>query len=129
MVRRILAAALIVLFVAPASAHPGAKPPSEMMADLNKLKAERGSFIVSIHVEAPDKAGAERCLKIFSENGVSHPNPISLSSPTPPTLYQLEGTKEYAEAGDAADKLVALVSASAAPGQVTWTVSKKTMGW
>lgn len=129
MASRILAAALIALFAAPVLANPVAQPPSEAMAELNKHFAERGSFIVKIHIETPDKAGVERCLKVFADNGIAHPGSIALSSPTRPTFYQFEGSKEYAEAGEAADKLVALISASAGPGQVTWTVSKKTPGW
>lgn len=132
MVRRMLAAVLIALCVAPAGAGPVAPPPSAMMAELNKLIPDRDGavgFIVTFHVETADKASVERCLKVFSENGIARPASISLSSPTLPTVYQFDGARQYVMADGDADKLAALIAAAAAPGQVTWAVSSISKGW
>ena len=129
MARHLIAAVLLALSVAPAWANPVAKAPSAMMAELNNLKPDPGSFVVKIRIETTDKAGVERCLKIFSDNGITRPSSIALSSLTPPAAYIFDGSKEYAGITDGADSLVAAISASAGPGQVTWTVSKVTKGW
>ena len=133
MARHLIAAVLIALSVAPACADPVASTPSAEMAKLAKLKNQRGgigNLIVKFQIETTDKAAADRCLKILLEHRVTTAGyAITKTSSAPAAVYTLEGTKEYLEPSDAADKLLAQISASAGPSQITWTVSQMTQGW
>lgn len=133
MPRHLIAAVLFVLSLAPACANPVASTPSAEMAKLAKLKSERGgigNLIVKFQIETNDKAAADRCLKILLDNRVTTAGyAITKSSSAPAAVYTLEGTKEYLEPSDAADKLLAQISAGAGPSQITWTVSQMTVGW
>lgn len=117
--------------LAPACANPVASTPSAEMAKLAKLKSERGgvgNLIIKFQIETTDKAGADRCLKIFLDNGVTTAKYALVKSPAAPTtVYTIEGTKEYLEPSDAADRLLAQILAG--PGKITWTVSQTTLGW
>ena len=130
MTRRIFAALLIALFIAPASAFTSASTPSTLMAEMGKLKNGRASKVTfTVNIETTDKTAADRCLKIFSENAMKAKMTVTSGPALPKDVYKLEASKEYAAAADAsADKILAQSTAAGRPGQVSWTVSQTVPG-
>ena len=130
MTRRFIAALLIALFIAPASASTGASTPSSVMAGIGKLKDGRSSKMTfTVNIETTDKAAADRCLKIFSENGMKAKMTVTSGSSLPKDVYKLEASKEYVAADASADKILGQSTAAGRPDKVSWTVSQTVAGF
>lgn len=99
------------------------------MAGIGKLKDGGASKITfTVNIDTTDKAAADRCLKIFSENGMQAKMTVTSGAALPKDVFKLEATKDYAGANPSADKILAQSTAAGAPGQVSWTVSQTVPG-
>lgn len=83
-------------------------------------------WVFKVDVASVDKAAIEQVQAIFARNGFATESTQITSTPLP-TLWQIEGTKEYTARSTRADAVLAEIKKAIADdtGKFSWTVTPK----